>query len=150
MTVQIAHLYASLCGAIVAFQIALIAGAPLGPYTQGGQHPGPLPRSGRIIAALSIPVLVFQALAMVSAAGFRGAGLAALDRLDGGGDLGAGDGAQLDHPLGAGTRGLGAGHAGDAVAGALCDGFRGNAQRLNAARAGTHARPAAQSPALKY
>lgn len=72
MTVQIAHLYATGCLAIVFFQIALIAGAPLGRYTQGGRHPGALPVSGRIIAAVSIPVLVFMALAILSAAGFPG------------------------------------------------------------------------------
>jgi hypothetical protein len=72
VTVQIAHLYATGCLAIVFFQIALIAGAPLGRYTQGGRHPGALPVSGRIIAAVSIPVLVFMALAILSAAGFPG------------------------------------------------------------------------------
>ena len=74
MTVQIAHLYATACLAIVFFQIALIAGAPLGRYTQGGQHAGALPVSGRIIAAVSIPVVLFQALAILSAAGFPGLG----------------------------------------------------------------------------
>ena len=74
MTVQIAHLYATGCLAIVFFQIALIAGVPLGRYTQGGRHPGALPVTGRIIAAVSIPVLLFQALAMLSAAGFPGLG----------------------------------------------------------------------------
>lgn len=72
MTVQIAHLYGTACLAIVFFQIALIAGVPLGRYTQGGQHHGPLPLSGRIIAAVSIPVVLFQALAILSAAGFPG------------------------------------------------------------------------------
>lgn len=72
MTVQIAHLYGTACLAIVFFQIALIAGAPLGAYTQGGKHEGALPVSGRIMAALSIPVLLFQGLAILSAAGFPG------------------------------------------------------------------------------
>jgi hypothetical protein len=74
VTVQVAHLYATGCLAIVFFQIALIAGVPLGRYTQGGQHPGALPVTGRIIAAVSIPVLLFQALAVLSAAGFPGLG----------------------------------------------------------------------------
>ena len=74
MTVQIAHLYATACLAIVFFQIALIAGAPLGRYTQGGQHAGALPVSGRIIAAVSIPVVLFQGFAILSAAGFPGLG----------------------------------------------------------------------------
>lgn len=74
MTVQIAHLYATACLAIVFFQIALIAGVRLGDYTQGGRYPGALPLSGRIVAAVSIPVLLFQALAILSAAGFPGLG----------------------------------------------------------------------------
>lgn len=72
MTVQIAHLYALLCLGVVGFQFALIAGAPLGPWTQGGRHEGALPVSGRLLAALSVPVLVFMGLAIVSAAGLAG------------------------------------------------------------------------------
>lgn len=72
MTVQIAHLYATAMLAIAFFQVALILGAPLGRYTQGGQHEGALPLSGRIIAAVSIPVVLFQGLAILSAAGFPG------------------------------------------------------------------------------
>ncbi len=74
MTVQIAHLYATATVAIAFFQIALIAGAPLGRYAQGGQHDGALPLSGRIIAAVSIPVVLFQGIAILSAAGFPGLG----------------------------------------------------------------------------
>ncbi|MCL3882771.1 hypothetical protein [Marivita sp. GX14005] len=74
MTVHLAHFYATACLAIVFFQIALIAGAPLGAYTQGGRYEGVLPLGGRLIAALSIPVLVFMALAILSAAGFPGLG----------------------------------------------------------------------------
>jgi cytochrome bd-type quinol oxidase subunit 2 len=74
VTVQIAHFYATACLAIAFFQIALIAGVPLGRYTQGGQHEGALPVSGRIVAAVSIPVVLFQALAILSAAGFPGLG----------------------------------------------------------------------------
>ncbi|PYG34622.1 hypothetical protein [Pelagimonas varians] len=72
MTTQIAHLFATGCIAICFFQIALIAGAPLGEFTQGGQNRGALPLSGRVIAAVSIPILVFCGLAIVSAAGFPG------------------------------------------------------------------------------
>ncbi|MEN8659255.1 hypothetical protein [Marivita sp.] len=74
MTVQIAHLYATAMLAIAFFQVALILGAPLGRYTQGGQNDGALPMSGRIIAAVSIPVVLFQGLAILSAAGFPGLG----------------------------------------------------------------------------
>lgn len=72
MTTSVAHLYATFCLAAVFFQIALIAGLPLGRYTQGGQHEGALPLSGRLIAAVSIPVLLFMALSILSAAGFPG------------------------------------------------------------------------------
>ncbi|MBO9464453.1 hypothetical protein J7443_04350 [Tropicibacter sp. R15_0] len=72
MTVQIAHLFALGCVAIVFFQIALIVGLPLGEYTQGGQHKGALPPSGRVIAAISIPILLFCGLSILSAAGFPG------------------------------------------------------------------------------
>ncbi len=74
MLIQIAHLYATACLAVVFFQIALIAGAPLGRYTQGGRHPGALPPAGRALAALSMAILLFQALAILSAAGFPGLG----------------------------------------------------------------------------
>ncbi|WP_425098446.1 hypothetical protein [Tropicibacter sp. S64] len=74
MLTQIAHLYATGCLAIVFFQIALIAGVPLGAYTQGGQVEGALPVRGRVIAALSIPVVILQALAVLNAAGFPGLG----------------------------------------------------------------------------
>jgi hypothetical protein len=74
MTVQIAHLYATAMLAIAFFQVALILGAPLGRYMQGGQHEGALPLSGRIIAAVSIPVVLLQGLAILSAAGFPGLG----------------------------------------------------------------------------
>ncbi|WGW02554.1 hypothetical protein [Tropicibacter oceani] len=74
MLIQIAHLYATACLTVVFFQVALIGGAPLGAYTQGGQHKGRLPPRNRVIAALSIPVLLAQALAILSAAGFPGLG----------------------------------------------------------------------------
>ncbi|CUH80266.1 hypothetical protein [Tropicibacter naphthalenivorans] len=74
MLTQIAHLYATACLAVIFFQIALIAGAPLGEYTQGGQQKGALNAKGRIIAAVSIPVLAFQGFAILSAAGFPGLG----------------------------------------------------------------------------
>lgn len=74
MTVQIAHLYATGMLAIAFFQVALIFGAPLGRYTQGGQHEGALPLSGRVIALVSIPIVLFQGLAILSAAGFPGLG----------------------------------------------------------------------------
>ena len=72
MTTSLAHLYATICLATVFFQIGLIAGLPLGRYTQGGQHEGALPLSGRIVALVSIPILLWMALSILSAAGFPG------------------------------------------------------------------------------
>ncbi|WP_400082884.1 hypothetical protein [Yoonia sp. R78084] len=54
---------------IIGFQVALIAGAPWGRLTQGGQVDGPLPLAGRIIAAVSILLLGAIALALLSADG---------------------------------------------------------------------------------
>jgi hypothetical protein len=53
----------------ICFQIALICGAPWGRITQGGQVEGPLPASGRWVAAASILVLVAMAFGIVSAQG---------------------------------------------------------------------------------
>ena len=74
MTTAIAHLFLSLCIATIFFQIALIVGAPLGEYTQGGRVRGKLDTRGRAMALASIPVLAFQAVAVLSAAGFPGIG----------------------------------------------------------------------------
>ncbi|MEM1079060.1 MAG: hypothetical protein AAGI09_11070 [Pseudomonadota bacterium] len=57
------------CLAVIGFQIALIAGAPWGRLTQGGQHPGALPASGRIAALVSIFILLGMAGGVLSAAG---------------------------------------------------------------------------------
>lgn len=54
---------------VIIFQFFLIAGAPWGKFTQGGSHEGALPKSGRIIALFSVPLLIFMALAIKSAAG---------------------------------------------------------------------------------
>ena len=65
----LAILYAVFCAGTVVFQFCLMAGAPWGKITQGGTVSGPLPRSGRIVAALSVVILVAMALAILSAAG---------------------------------------------------------------------------------
>ncbi|MCR8546273.1 hypothetical protein M4578_00420 [Salipiger sp. P9] len=72
MTTQIAHLYATLCLATIFFQIALSAGAPLAALAPGGQGAGALPPGARLLAVLYIPLLLFLALAVLSAAGFPG------------------------------------------------------------------------------
>ena len=45
---------------VAIFQIALVAGAPLGEYTMGGQHPGKLPGQFRVTAAVSAVIMVAQ------------------------------------------------------------------------------------------
>ncbi len=72
MTAQIGHLFVTLSLGLVFFQVALVAGVPLGSFTQGGRYPGPLPWRGRALAGLAIPVLAFCALAVLSATGFAG------------------------------------------------------------------------------
>ena len=69
MTQMFAALYAVACGGIIVFQICLILGAPWGRITQGGTHPGVLPNSGRVVAFVSIILLVMMAGSIVSAAG---------------------------------------------------------------------------------
>ena len=64
-----ADVYAIALLAVIGFQIALIFGAPWGRITQGGQVDGPLPPSGRVIAGISIAILVGMALAILSAEG---------------------------------------------------------------------------------
>jgi hypothetical protein len=46
---------------VVGFQVAVALGAPLGPFTQGGQVEGALPTIGRAIAAVSAVVLLGMA-----------------------------------------------------------------------------------------
>ena len=46
---------------VMGFQIALVAGAPWGEYTLGGQNPGTLPRRLRITAAVSAVIMFAQA-----------------------------------------------------------------------------------------
>ncbi|MEM8554029.1 MAG: hypothetical protein AAGF71_04280 [Pseudomonadota bacterium] len=65
----LALLYLFGCLCIVGFQVALIAGAPWGKINQGGQHTCSLPLSGRIIAGVSIFLLLGMACAILSAAG---------------------------------------------------------------------------------
>lgn len=61
--------YAVLIIGIIAFQMALIAGAPGGHLTQGGAIIGALPIIYRVFAGVSIFVLTAMALGILSAAG---------------------------------------------------------------------------------
>ena len=86
MTVQIAHLHATLCLALAFLHIALAFGAPWSSWApglhvmqtaQGDAWDGqgrPLSPGGRLAAALTVPVLLYLALAIISAAGFPGLG----------------------------------------------------------------------------
>lgn len=71
MTIQIAAgLYVALILGVVAFQVALIAGAPWGYLTQGGRHQGRLPLRNRVAAGVSIALLLCMGAAIASSAGF--------------------------------------------------------------------------------
>ena len=65
-----AILYIFITALVIFFQLCLVFGAPWGEFTQGGRFKGALPISGRVLAALSIPLLMFMALSIASVAGF--------------------------------------------------------------------------------
>ena len=70
MILQVAAgLYTLLIVGIIAFQVALVAGAPLGYLTQGGQYQGKLPPSRRVVAGASITLLLCMGAAIASTAG---------------------------------------------------------------------------------
>lgn len=69
MSIALAQIFAALCGVVILFQLALAGGAPWGALTQGGRVDGPLPPSGRIVAALSAAALAWMAATILSAAG---------------------------------------------------------------------------------
>jgi hypothetical protein len=54
---------------VIFFQLAVAAGAPWGAYSQGGLHSGALTQRGRIIAGLSVLVLLVMAFALVARIG---------------------------------------------------------------------------------
>lgn len=66
----LALVYTAACFGVIGFQFALIAGAPWGHLTQGGQHVGALPIKNRVAAGISVFILAGMALAIASAAGF--------------------------------------------------------------------------------
>ena len=69
--IQIAAiLYILITVVVIFFQMFLVLGAPWGEFTQGGRYKGTLPISGRISAAISIPILVFMASSISSVVGF--------------------------------------------------------------------------------
>ena len=64
-----AGLYTLLIAGIIAFQVALVAGAPWGYLTQGGQYQGQLPPWHRAAAGASIALLLFMGATISSTAG---------------------------------------------------------------------------------
>jgi hypothetical protein len=64
-----AILYSVISLGIVAFQIALAAGAPWGAYAMGGSFPGQYPPALRVIAMAQALLLIGMALVVLSRAG---------------------------------------------------------------------------------
>jgi hypothetical protein len=64
-----AFLYVIIVAIVVLFQFCLIVGAPWGRVTQGGRYEGSLPVTGRVAAALSVPILICMGASIASAAG---------------------------------------------------------------------------------
>ena len=61
--------YAVISGGVVAFQIALAAGAPWGAYAMGGAHPGQYTPGLRIAAVVQAAIVVLTAAVVLSRAG---------------------------------------------------------------------------------
>ena len=68
MSQIVAIIYCFVILGVIGFQVCLIVGKPWGKITQGGRWPDALPIQGRIIAFISIFVLVFMGAAILSAA----------------------------------------------------------------------------------
>jgi len=64
-----ARIAALLILGVVLFQLTALAGAPVGAYTQGGQHAGPLDTNGRIVAFISAFLLSAMAAGVVARVG---------------------------------------------------------------------------------
>ena len=67
--VRAAHVFTLCTLGVVAFQLALIGGAPWGSLTQGGGSPGALSASARAVAAVSATLLVGMILIVRARAG---------------------------------------------------------------------------------
>jgi hypothetical protein len=61
---------ALICGAVALFQVGAVLGAPVGAYTQGGRRPGALSRGGRVVAAISVVLLVLMSASFLATAGY--------------------------------------------------------------------------------
>lgn len=69
MAVLAAIVYAVATAGVVAFQIALAAGAPWGAYAMGGALPGSFPTPMRVAALVQGILLAFLAVVALSRAG---------------------------------------------------------------------------------
>lgn len=58
-----------LYGVIIAFQVALVVGAPWGRYTQGGLNEGSLPTGARVVAAASAFLIGCMLVTVLAAVG---------------------------------------------------------------------------------
>jgi hypothetical protein len=75
-----ALLYAVMAAGVVAFQIALAAGAPWGAYAMGGASPGQFPPALRIAALVQAALIVGMAAIVLSRAGLILAGWSRVSR----------------------------------------------------------------------
>ena len=64
-----ARMFAVIMFSVVIFQIALVLGAPLGEFTQGGFDTGTLETQGRIVAVISAVALAVMGLIMLALVG---------------------------------------------------------------------------------
>jgi len=69
-----ALVYAIISAVVVAFQLALAAGAPWGEYAMGGAFPGPFPPELRVAAVVQAVILAALAGVVLSRAGVALAG----------------------------------------------------------------------------
>lgn len=75
-----AHSFSLLAAAVVAFQIALVCGAPFGDITLGGKYRGSLPLRVRVVPAFSACLLAGFAVVVAARAGLAFPALAAVSR----------------------------------------------------------------------
>jgi hypothetical protein len=75
-----ALLYTVMAAGVVAFQIALAAGAPWGAYAMGGAAPGQFPPALRIAALVQAALIVGMAAIVLSRAGLILAGWSRVSR----------------------------------------------------------------------
>jgi putative exporter of polyketide antibiotics len=75
LTDVLAVLFGAVTAGVVAFQLALAAGAPWGAYAMGGAFPGRMPPPMRVAAVVQAALLAALAVVVLSAAGVVAPGL---------------------------------------------------------------------------